>query len=82
MTRQEIADVIDAFLDGTGGEWDWADFTSVYLDDPQLDAIRQKCVDVRDEFPPERDRQYCSDEGARVLRDLARKLRDEATNKV
>jgi hypothetical protein len=64
MTRREIADVIDAFLDGTGGERDWNDFTSVYLDDPELDAVRQRCVDIRDEFPPKHERRYCGDEGS------------------
>ena len=32
---------IRAFIDGTGGAWDWDDFTSCSLRDPELDRIRK-----------------------------------------
>lgn len=35
-----MAAIIRAFLDGTGGQWDWDDFTSCALSDPDLDDIR------------------------------------------
>ena len=28
MTRQQVADAIEHFLDGTGGKWDWDDLCS------------------------------------------------------
>jgi hypothetical protein len=27
-TKSEVADYIEQFLNGTGGKWDWDDFTS------------------------------------------------------
>jgi len=39
-TRDEVADYIENFLNGNGGPWDWDDFTSVRIDDPELDQVR------------------------------------------
>jgi len=38
----EVAAAIRAFLEGTGGDWDWDDFTSCPLRDPQLNSIRKQ----------------------------------------
>ena len=38
----EVAATIRAFLEGAGGDWDWDDFTSCPLRDPQLDSIRKQ----------------------------------------
>ncbi len=75
MTRKEVAKTIEDFVNGTGGKWDWDDFVSIRLQDSELDAIRQKCVSVRDEFPPSDTRDYCSEAGMQVLRDLLATLR-------
>ena len=39
---EEVALYIREFLDGSGGDWDWDDFTSVPISDPWLDAIRDE----------------------------------------
>ncbi len=43
-TRDRTAVEVAGFLrdadEGTGGEWDWDDFTSVPITDPRLEAIR------------------------------------------
>jgi len=41
-----VAKTIAAFLDGTGGEWDWDDFTSFRLRDPTLDNVRKRALAV------------------------------------
>jgi len=43
-TPEEVADIIEKFLDGSGGEWDWDDFTSITIKDAYLDGIRCKCA--------------------------------------
>ena len=48
-TKAEVADIIEQFLDGTGGRWDWDDFTSVKIVDPDLDTIRVRCIELHDE---------------------------------
>lgn len=39
-TPQEVARILRGFIAGTGGEWDWDDFTSVPIADAALEAIR------------------------------------------
>ncbi|MDO8423156.1 MAG: hypothetical protein Q7S99_13450 [Parvibaculum sp.] len=39
-TPQEVVGYVRDFIEGTGGEWDWDDFTSISIEDPRLEAIR------------------------------------------
>jgi len=57
----EVASYLRAFINGGGDEWDWDDFTSVPIADPELDSIRRRADAV--ELP-------VTDGGALVLRDL------------
>jgi hypothetical protein len=41
-TAEDVATIIRNFLDGSGKDWDWDDFTSVPIGDVQLEAIRQQ----------------------------------------
>jgi hypothetical protein len=74
-TREEVANTIDGFANGTGRQWDWDGFTSIRIDDPDLEAVRQKCLSVRDEYPPAKPADYCSEAGMEVMRKLATELR-------
>ena len=76
-TREEVADTIDGFINGTGRQWDWDGFTSIRIDDPELEAIRQKCVALPVEFPPATTKDYCSEAGIQVMRDLIKGLRSQ-----
>lgn len=77
MRKDELADLIEAFVNGTSGEWDWDDFISVKQTDPQIEEIRRKCANVPLEFPPTRPGEYCSEGGVALLRNYVRKLREE-----
>jgi hypothetical protein len=74
-TPEEVANTIEGFVNGTGKQWDWDGFTSIRLSDPELEAIRQKCVSIRDEFPPTDPRAYCSEAGFEAMRKIVRDLR-------
>jgi hypothetical protein len=74
-TPEEVAKTIESFVNGTGRQWDWDGFISIRLDDPDLEAIRQKCISIRDEFPPSDPRDYCSEAGLNVMRQIAQDLR-------
>jgi hypothetical protein len=76
-TAAAIAAQIDSFLSGQGSEWDWDDFISVRIDDPELDRIRIVCAELPAKFPPQVHGAYCSDEGIAVLRNLLENLRKE-----
>ena len=74
-TREEVANTIEGFASGTGRQWDWDGFTSIRIDDPDLEAIRQKCLAIRDEFPPDKVSDYCSPAGLEAMKKMAGELR-------
>ncbi|PZR77048.1 MAG: hypothetical protein DLM73_00625 [Chthoniobacterales bacterium] len=74
-TREEVAKTIDEFVNGTGRQWDWDGFTSIRLDDPELEKVRQKCVALPVEFPPTQPTDYCSPAGMEVMRKMLSDLR-------
>lgn len=53
LDRFEIAKILEDFLQGSGGPWDWDDFTQgmAPLRDPGLEAIRARCAGLGVEFP-------------------------------
>jgi hypothetical protein len=44
LTARDVEGYLRDFLEGTGGEWDWDDFTSIKITDPALDAIREEAA--------------------------------------
>lgn len=67
--------MIEAFLDGTGGKWDWDDLCSIKIEDPELDHVRDLCSSACFTFPPTEKGHYCSAAGHEYLRQLVRELR-------
>lgn len=74
-TNLEVANIIEAFVEGTGGDWDWDDFCSLQIENRELDAIRIKCCQLDDTHPPVVRGHYCNDEGIGILREMVRNLR-------
>lgn len=74
-TEEDVARLIESFLDGTCGRHDWDAFCTFSLADAQLDEVRRECCDCDRRFPPDRPGHYCNDEGVAFLRDVARRLR-------
>ena len=72
-TKAEVADIIEQFLDRTGGQWDWDDFTSIRILDPELDAIRMRCVDLYDDTARPA---YCGPSGMSEMRQMIQRLRE------
>ena len=79
-TAEEVANTIEGFVNGTGNQWDWDGFTSIRLDDPELEAIRKKVVDLPVEFPPANPGDYCSAAGMEKMRQMVAELRRQALN--
>ena len=46
-TSEEVVRYLRDFVGGTGGEWDWDDFTCCPISDPQLEAIRVRACDIQ-----------------------------------
>ena len=74
-TPEDVANTIEGFINGIGDQWTWDGFISIRLSDPELEAIRQRCVSIRDEFPPSDPRAYCSDAGFAKMRQIVQDLR-------
>ncbi len=69
-TPAEVAGYIRDFLDGSGGEWDWDDFTSVPIKDAALEEIRNEAEMVNP---------FLDDQGREVLEGLYRRARKLAS---
>ena len=74
-TREQVANTIEGFVTGTGNQWDWDGFTSIRIDDPELEKVRQRIIAVRDEFPPDKPADYCSPAGMEAMRKIVDELR-------
>lgn len=68
MSYAEVADTLEAFLDGTGGQWDWDNYISAtFFDDPYLQEVQRRMIYLSDEFPAQKGQGYCSPEGLTVI---------------
>jgi hypothetical protein len=75
LTRAEVISAIDDFLHRRGGAWDWDDFFSTPLDDPELEQVRLFCGRLPDEYPRLVPNEYCGPEGIAALRKVLEELR-------
>ena len=74
-TNLQVADIIEAFVEGTGREWDWDDFCSAKIENRELDSVRLNCINVAHTHPPSQGHGYCNQEGIQLLREIAKNLR-------
>ncbi len=74
-TREEVAQILQNFLDGTGGKWDWGDFISAtHFENAYLEKIRVRCALLDQEFPPTSRGWYCNEQGLEVIRAYIQEL--------
>ena len=74
-TPEEVANTIEGFVNGGDNQWAWDGFTSIRIDDPELEAIRQKIVALPIEFPAANPRDYTSEAGMQRMREILQELR-------
>jgi hypothetical protein len=74
LTSTEVRQILISFLDGSGGQWEWDDFTSTPIADSALDRIRERCAGLWEEFPPDRPNEYCSDAGVDIIQEYIKQL--------
>lgn len=46
LAARDVATYLRNFLEGTGDNWDWDDFTSIPIADPTLDSVRQEAASL------------------------------------
>ncbi len=72
--RRYVAYVLNAFVDKEDFFSDWDNFLANPMENPELEAIRQRCKRLPEEFPPSAPGVYCGPAGLEVLRDYAKPL--------
>ena len=76
LTRSQVAQILEDFLEGRGGLYSWDGFTQGRpLDDEELERIRSRCAGLSEEFPSDDGKAYCNENGLRVIRDYVVQLR-------
>jgi hypothetical protein len=76
---QQVCVELQRILEGRD-KYAFDDFTSIGpLKDPRLEAIRQRCARLPDEFPPEAKGELFGAGGIEVIRGFIRELGDEMT---
>src|SRR5579862_1384620 len=51
MTYREVADTLEAFVEGRGGQWDWDDYMSAtFFADPYLKHVQERMIHLSNEF--------------------------------
>jgi hypothetical protein len=71
----DAAKVIESFVDGTCGPYDWDDFLNGSKKDAELQKIREECERVEIDYPACSEHEWCNDEGVRALLAIAARLR-------
>lgn len=59
-TPEEVVRYLRDFVEGTGGDWDFDDFTSIPIADPRLESIRDRASRVREPITEEGDKKLRS----------------------
>ena len=76
LSNQEVAQILEDFLEGRGSRWAWDDYTlGMSFEDKHLEDIRIRCVGLSKEFPPSNPNEYCNEQGRDVLRGFIKQLR-------
>jgi hypothetical protein len=75
-TREEVAQILQEFLDGTDKDLSWDDFTlGMSFKDEELKKIQNRCTMLGQEFPAEKPSEYCNEQGRDVIRGYIKQLR-------
>ncbi len=76
MTYSEVADTLEAFVDGHSGQWDWDNYMSAtFFSDSYLKEVQQRMIHLSEEFPAQKGQGFCNGEGIAVIRAYVRELR-------
>jgi hypothetical protein len=68
LGKDAVIKMLENFLDGNGGPYDWDDFLTLPIADPDLEAVRRRCNDI----------DWKTDVGTATLRKELERLKDSA----
>jgi hypothetical protein len=76
--EDQAADLIERFLTGRVGRYEWDDFISIRQKDPKLAAITLQIMEIERRFRRQKATEWCTPDGLTALAELARTLRCKA----
>jgi len=74
MTREDVAKCLEFILKGK--PYIWGDFTDVPIQDPELDKIRLRVLELEVSHPPDNSNEYINREGQRIIQSIIQELRN------
>jgi len=77
----DAARIIENFVNGTCGPYDWDEFLNGSKKDTDLQKIREECEHVECNYPASNEHEWCNDDGGRALMEIAARLRHEAARR-
>jgi hypothetical protein len=76
LSNEEVAQILEGFLEGSGSRWAWDDYTlGMSFEDKHLEEIRMRCAVLNLEFPPNNPNEFCNEQGRKVIGEYIRELR-------
>jgi len=81
LTLRQIVDLIDELLNGTIGPYDWNDFLTLPMKDPEIDNVRKECAAIARKYPPQNKKDWCSEAGKNELLAISERLKKEIKEK-
>lgn len=66
LGKDAVIEMLENFLEDNGGPYDWDDFLSLPIADPDLEAVRRRCNDI----------DWKTDAGAAALRKELERLKE------
>lgn len=73
-SQSDVANILQDFLAGSERSWEWDDFISVQIENPELELVRIECLRIRYEHPAGPLGPWCDEEGMEIIRTLANEL--------
>ncbi len=83
LSKDEYISFLRSWIADTCGEWDYDDYTSVKVSDPQIESIRQRLIRLSDKYPPRHKHElYNRDEGDQEVLVMIKELEKAKKAKV
>jgi hypothetical protein len=76
QTRLRVATILEDFIEGRNGAWDWDAFLAERFGDQEIAEIQRRCTHLDTEFPPESRGRYCGEQGLKVIRGYIQQLKE------
>ena len=79
LSKHEVANTLERFINGSGEAWEWDDFINgSALQDESLERVRIQCQQLPSTHPPQEGHGYCSAKGVQTMKQMVVKLRGQS----